>query len=76
MAYLQFLLRDYCDAKMSLHFNGSSTGISWKNSRGKWDDTNMYEVWVWPLCSFWLWAGSCMKYILSRLQSVAFLHII
>lgn len=42
----------------------------------KWDGTNLYQVWIWPLCLPWLWAGSCMKGVLSRWQRVAFLHSI
>lgn len=42
----------------------------------KWDGTNLHQVWIWPLCSPWLWSGSGMKCVFCRWQSVAFLCII
>lgn len=35
VAYLQLPLIDYCDAKMTLYFNGSLAGITWKNPSGE-----------------------------------------
>lgn len=35
MAYLQLPLIDYCDAKMTLYFNGSVAGITWKKPSGE-----------------------------------------